>query len=72
MTFAQFKKSGHDMKIYPKIVSFDDFSHIFKMITKEKDEKNKELAHKEEEKYDARKTLNITFNEFKDALMRLA
>ena len=72
MTFAQFKKFGHNMKIYPKIVSFDDFSHIFQMITKEKDEKNKELAEKKEEKYDAKETLNITFNEFKDALMKLA
>ena len=71
MTYAQFKKFGHDMKIYPKIVSYDDFSHVFKMITKEKGEKNKELAKDEEEKYGAKETLNITFNEFKDALVRL-
>jgi hypothetical protein len=32
MNFGAFKKFGHDMKIYPNVVSFEDFSHVFKMI----------------------------------------
>lgn len=72
MTFAAFKKFGHDMKIYPKILSFDDFSYVFKMITKEKSQKTKDLKTDEEEKYGEKDNLNITFNEFKDALTRIA
>jgi len=72
MSFAAFKKFGHDMKIYPKLISFDDFSHIFKMITKENIDKNKTLKIDEEEKHADKDSLNINFNEFKDALTRIA
>ena len=83
MSFAAYKKFGHDMKIYPTIISFDDFSYIFKMITKEKSEKLKPVKQdvlqdeesklkESEEKLNDKETLNITFNEFKDALWRIA
>ena len=77
MSFAAFKKFGHDMKIYPTILSFDDFSYIFKMITKEKNEQLKakikqEKVQEEENKINDKEMLNITFNEFKDALCRIS
>lgn len=70
MTFAQFKKFGQDMKLYPKLLSFDDLNYIFKMISKEKSQSGND--NNEEEKVAAKDSLKITFNEFKDALMRIA
>lgn len=72
MSFGAFKKFGHDMKIYPNIISFDDFSHVFKMICKEKTDKVKTIRLEEDSKLNDKDTLIITFNEFKDALARIA
>lgn len=76
MSFAAFKKFGHDLRIYPTILSFDDFSYIFKMITKEKNELLKTLKQDklqgEESKLNDKETLSLTFNEFKDALFRMS
>jgi len=63
------------MKVYPTIISFEDFSRVFKSISKEKADKVKNqrrLKKAEEIKIDDKDTLNINFNEFKDALMRIS
>jgi hypothetical protein len=74
MNFNRFKKFGHDMKIYPNIISFDDLSHIFKTLSKEKTDKRKGTvkANYEESKDSEKDDLHITFNEFKDALTRIS
>lgn len=66
------------MKIYPTIISFDEFSHVFKSISKEKANQiknTKNLKNKqktEDSKFKDKDTLNINFNEFKDVLMRIS
>ena len=72
MNFNAYKKFGHDMKLYPNILSFEDFQHVFKTITKEKAEKTKNMRKNEENKIEDKDTLNLTFTEFKDALMRIS
>lgn len=72
MNFGAFKKFGHDMKIYPNIISFDDFSHIFKMISKENAKDATIKMDPESSILRDKETLNISFNQFKDALTRVA
>jgi len=63
------------MKVYPTIISFDDFSLVFKSISKEKADKTKNKRNSkiaEENELDDKDTLNINFSEFKDALMRIS
>jgi hypothetical protein len=72
INFNSFKKFGHDMKIYPNVISFDDFSHIFKTISKEKTKKGRASRIEGDEDTKETDSLHLTFNEFKDALTRIS